>query len=212
MKFSLCAVALLAVTADDGPEKAMKDLGASMRKVQEALGKVKDRESAEAARPALDALSAEVDRSMKIINALKPEERKALLEKNKEVRELAEAGDKELGRLDRLPEAYAVLRKNPVIARRHQAMVSTAKVRSIELAKKVEVYYVNNGAYPPSLEALSKAQPKGGAPVARKGDLLDPWGRRYKFQLIKTDAGEKVKVWSLGHPSEKGKPISNLPS
>jgi Type II secretion system (T2SS), protein G len=39
-----------------------------------------------------------------------------------------------------------------------------------------------NGDVPPTLEALCEKQPGGGPALLNESDLIDPWGRRYKYE------------------------------
>lgn len=49
------------------------------------------------------------------------------------------------------------------------------------LTQACETYHLNNAAWPPSLDALAKKQPNGGAPIIEEKTLLDPWGKPYNY-------------------------------
>jgi len=68
-----------------------------------------------------------------------------------------------------------------VVQQYEDAKVSTAKIQASTLSEKAETYKVNNGDYPPSLDALAQPQPNGGSPLVPPDKLRDPWGRPFQF-------------------------------
>lgn len=89
-----------------------------------------------------------------------------------------------------------------------------AKTQSVQLqieniGTALEMYYVENGAYPsPSAGLRALVEPTPEAPrwngpyMKNAKNLLDPWGRPYQYSV--TEQGE-YNVYSLG-PNGKGAP------
>jgi general secretion pathway protein G len=95
-----------------------------------------------------------------------------------------------------------------IIQRYQDAQVSTAKIKSKDIAAKVEAFYVNNGDYPPNIQALMLPQPNGGNPLCTEEALMDPWGKPFQIATPTDAAGNiRVEVFTL---SPRGQRISNL--
>ncbi len=92
-----------------------------------------------------------------------------------------------------------------------------AKVQSVQLqieniGTALEMYYMENGAYPSAstgLKALVEAPPEAprwNGPYLKKAkNLLDPWGRPYQYRY--PAANGEYEVYSLG-PDGKAKAMS----
>jgi general secretion pathway protein G len=92
-----------------------------------------------------------------------------------------------------------------------------AKVQSVQLqieniGTALEMYYMENGAYPSTstgLKALVEAPseaPRWNGPYLKKAkNLLDPWGRPYQYRY--PTANGEYEVYSLG-PDGKAKSVS----
>jgi hypothetical protein len=78
-----------------------------------------------------------------------------------------------------------------------------------QLTAVVETYKLNNGEYPPALQALLQPQPKGGrAFYGEAGVLLDPWGKSFRYDSSGLhQSGRRPDIWS---DSPKGT-IGNWP-
>jgi general secretion pathway protein G len=89
------------------------------------------------------------------------------------------------------------------------ARVKSAQVQISALASALELYALDNGAYPPEeigLRALVEAP--GGAPrwngpyLQKSTGLMDPWGRPYRYKL--KAPGGQVTIFSLGRDNAVG--------
>jgi hypothetical protein len=78
------------------------------------------------------------------------------------------------------------------------------------LTQACEMYHLNNDAWPPSLAALAKLQPNGGAPIIAEKDLLDLWDKPYGYDRagvknkglhpdiwVKLPGGDVIGNWPL---------------
>src|SRR5947209_20457799 len=64
------------------------------------------------------------------------------------------------------------------------------------LTTACETYKLNNGDYPPSLEALAQMQPNGGAPMVDIDAIKDPWGQPYGYDPTGAHSnGLKPDIW-----------------
>lgn len=89
-----------------------------------------------------------------------------------------------------------------------KAKVQSAQLQIENINTALEMYYMENGAYPSAsagLKALvepSSEAPRWSGPYLKKAkNLVDPWGRPYQY-VYPTSSGE-YEVYSLG-PSGKG--------
>jgi len=62
-----------------------------------------------------------------------------------------------------------------------EAKVKAAYANCETLAKAAQAYQVENGVFPPSLEALTVMQPGGKTPLLEPRYLIDPWGKPYGY-------------------------------
>ena len=62
-----------------------------------------------------------------------------------------------------------------------EAKVKAAYANCETLSKAAQAYQVENGVFPPSLEALTVQQPGGKAPLLEPRYLIDPWGKPYAY-------------------------------
>jgi general secretion pathway protein G len=64
------------------------------------------------------------------------------------------------------------------------------------LTTAVETYKLNNGDYPPNLEALTQQQPNGGKPILEPDALRDPWGQAYGYDPAGPhNGGMRADIW-----------------
>jgi general secretion pathway protein G len=98
-----------------------------------------------------------------------------------------------------------------------RAQASDAKLRLTALTGQIELYKLENGKYPDSLDALVKA-PAGSdssrwnGPYVKPEELKDAWGNPYKYQVPGTN--KPYDLVSLGADGREGgegenKDISN---
>lgn len=83
-----------------------------------------------------------------------------------------------------------------------------ARAKALALSNAVEIYKLNNDAYPPNLEALTMPQPGGGAPLLAADALLDPWGQPFSYNPAgPNNGGLKPDIWA----NRPDKQIGNWP-
>jgi general secretion pathway protein G len=88
-----------------------------------------------------------------------------------------------------------------------KAMIGKAKSEIANLSMAVDLYEVDNGSFPTSLEGLvtSPGLPNWDGPYMKKGKIpLDPWGAPYTF----SQSGKGYEIRSAG-PTGKSAPISS---
>ena len=86
-----------------------------------------------------------------------------------------------------------------------QAKSQEAKIRIQSLAGNIEMYRLENGRYPESLQALVKQPPgadKWGGPYAKDADLKDAWGNDYLYAV--PGQGKPFDLTSLGADGKEG--------
>ena len=90
-----------------------------------------------------------------------------------------------------------------------KAKADTARIQMRQIASALELYYLDNGAYPSQQTGLGglMAKPadakRWNGPYLKKADgLLDPWGQPYTYKLA---AGAKsFEIMSLGADAAPG--------
>src|SRR5262245_39424933 len=71
-----------------------------------------------------------------------------------------------------------------------------AKANVESLSGAVEIYKLNNGKYPASLDSLAKQQPNGAPPLITADKLLDPWGQSYGYDPAgPMNDGRRPDIW-----------------
>ncbi|HEX4332973.1 MAG TPA: type II secretion system major pseudopilin GspG [Usitatibacter sp.] len=86
-----------------------------------------------------------------------------------------------------------------------RAKSSEAKIRMQDLAGKIEIYRLEVGRYPDSLQSLVKQPPgidKWNGPYAKDTDLKDAWGNDYRFTIPGTN--KPYDLVSLGADGKDG--------
>ena len=86
-----------------------------------------------------------------------------------------------------------------------QAKSKEAQIRLLHLAGQVEMYKLEVGRYPDSLQSLLR-QPAGvdkwGGPYIKEDELKDPWGNDYRYTTPGT--GKGFDLVSLGADGKEG--------
>lgn len=88
-----------------------------------------------------------------------------------------------------------------------KAMLGKAKSEIANLSMAVDLYEVDNGAFPSSLDGLinNPGMPNWDGPYMKKGKIPgDPWGQPYTY----TVSGNGYEIRSGGPPG-KSKPVSS---
>jgi hypothetical protein len=86
-----------------------------------------------------------------------------------------------------------------------QLALFRAQLLTVALTK----YREANDELPETLEALTEPG-KDGRPYVERDVLLDPWGRRYKYDRAgPKNAGKQPDVWSVGPDARPGQEVGN---
>ena len=97
-----------------------------------------------------------------------------------------------------------------LLQRYEDAKVSTAKAECNALSGQVEIFKLNNGEYPASIEQLTQPQPNGHSALIPPDKALDPWGKPYQIDPTgQHNGGAKADVFTV---APNGQPIGNFPS
>ena len=86
-----------------------------------------------------------------------------------------------------------------------RAKSSEAKIRLQDLSGRIEMYKLENGRYPESLQALVKQPPgadKWTGPYAKDADLKDAWGNDYRYSV--PGQGKPYDLVTLGADGREG--------
>lgn len=91
-----------------------------------------------------------------------------------------------------------------------EAQIAAAKASIENISLALDMYEVDNGAYPPSLQSLitkgSELNWKG--PYLKKGELpLDPWGKEFIYSA--KDNGYEIKSYGPNGADGGGDDITN---
>ncbi len=95
-----------------------------------------------------------------------------------------------------------------LVGRSEQARIATA-IADIEsnLAMALDLYELDNGTYPPSLNALkrepSPAPPNWSGPYIKKKPK-DPWGEEYNYKYPGEHTKGSYDLWSFGKDGVAG--------
>jgi hypothetical protein len=83
-----------------------------------------------------------------------------------------------------------------------------ARTQAKRIETALQVYFVRNNVYPPTLAELTQKDAAGGGPFLPADALRDPWGKEYQFDPSGThNKGEKPDVWTT---TPGGKVIGNF--
>lgn len=84
-----------------------------------------------------------------------------------------------------------------------KAKEDTAYLMVKTLSEQVELYKINNGDYPPSLDILALPQDNKPA-IIEQSQLTDPWGRPYQYEPgNRHQLTGKPRVYSTGADGSK---------
>ena len=217
MKLIPCVLVVLlavggAVAAEPDPDQIAKDTVAVLKELREVLASIKDKETAEAAKPKLEALAKSQQKIEKTLDGLSKKESNAFEKKHRAtVKPLQKDIDKEFARVEALPEAYAVVKDTSLFKTLQGDKETTARAQMATLTLALQDYHNRHAEYPPGLATLAEPQGKLSAYVEKR-DLLDPWGREFKYDPKgPKNGGKKADIWSEGSPGGKGRVIGNWP-
>jgi hypothetical protein len=191
------------------------------------LQTVKDKKTAEAALPKLDAPAKQMLRLKGAFSNLeigKLEQLQKLWPKYDML--FAAAGgqlEKELDRLQEQPALLQVCVSNKsfrefagwLLAERNlqnEVRISRAQTDVITLEKAVTAYQVKYNVYPPTLKVLAEAQPDGGIAYIKESMLRDPWGQPYVLDVNVKDPKTQIPLIFSPGPPGQNMPIRNWES
>src|SRR5262245_20661454 len=73
-----------------------------------------------------------------------------------------------------------------------EAKVETAHAQAKVLVAAAMTYHLNNHSYSKDLNDLTINQPNGGPPIIEAERIIDPWGNKFRFEVV----GGKPRVWT----------------
>jgi len=166
------------------------------------LKTIKDEGDAIAAKENLKTLSARwlvTERELRTLTT----EGVAALAKNKPILTVTGEIKKEYERLCKSPAVYEVLAEFFPLEQIEQDYVKITRADVIALSSMLSVWKEIKGVYPKSLDELK--QPFiDGTPLATADQLVDPWGRPYRYDPQRSTNKLRVPaVWSEGPPRLK---------
>jgi general secretion pathway protein G len=95
-----------------------------------------------------------------------------------------------------------------LLQRADEAKEGAAKGQIRILTDAANTYKLNNGDFPPSLDALSQQQPNGGSPLVQVDQLRDPFSQPYGYDPSGShNGGMQPDVWC----NRAGRQIGNWP-
>ncbi len=95
-----------------------------------------------------------------------------------------------------------------LLPRVDEAKEKTAVSQVQMLTQSVNMYKINNGDFPPSLEALAQQQPNGGSPIVQADALRDPFNQPYGYDPGGSrNGGMQPDIWC----NRPGRQIGNWP-
>jgi hypothetical protein len=168
----------------------------------EVLNSVKDRASAEKAKPRLEELNARLGELEKQYAARPRGERIKAPEWTGERKEQAEALTLAHDRVfARHKEAYKVLAGIGLFKRIEGSLEDQAMLQAQNIQKACMAYYVKHrGVYPSSLMLVVVKDPDTGSPPLLDGGgkaIIDPWGAPYQFEVRADEKGlKRLHVWA----------------
>jgi hypothetical protein len=170
----------------------------------EALGGIKDKVSAEAAKPRLEALNARLKELEKQYKARPERERveaelKWADERAKQDEALTLAHDRVFAKHK---DAYKVLAGTGLFKRLEKALEDRATLQAQKIQQAALSYYTKTGGnYPPSLEVLVVPDPQTGVGPLLEGGrkaITDPWGAPFQFHVVIDDkSAERLYIWTV---------------
>ncbi len=200
MKRIVCALLVLSLAGlaraqdnDAVAEGKVKALLAAIEKTLEKLQSVKDKDSAEKAKPDLVKLFAEVDRLGRDFDKVSAEEKKKLEPTYKP--KFNEAKKRYHDEVERLRKDAAIMKVLADVGPfKEKDRTALALLRAQQLTTAAQAYKVKNGEYPPTLEELTQ----GEKPFVEKSALVDPWGKQYQYDPAgKKNKGLKPDIWTV---------------
>jgi general secretion pathway protein G len=95
-----------------------------------------------------------------------------------------------------------------LLPRVDEARLGVAKGQLRMLTGACDNYNLNNGSFPPNLQALAQQQPTGGMPLVEADKLVDPFGQPYGYDPSGSrNLGNHADIWI----NYKGQQIGNWP-
>jgi Type II secretion system (T2SS), protein G len=188
-------------------EEQAKAVLETANKVVEAMKTVKDKASAEKAKPELEKLLTAAIKAQEAFRNLPEADRKKVLPTYRpKIDEVMQEFGKESERLRKDESVMEVLKDLAPFKAIREARLQQAKLMVLNLDKAMQIYKLTTGDYPKSLEAMAE----GEKPLLDKKHLKDPWGRAFQYDLKgERHKGVKPDVWSLGPPDMKDALIGN---
>ena len=219
MRTTLAVVVLLGVVstarADEKQfEKLFEESLDSTKKLVEILKPIKDKPTASAALPKLKELDQQLRQRIEALDKAFDEKiPDAFLEKMKQkylkpMKKVEAELEKELARVEGLPEAYAIVKDAIVFESINKKREDLASAMAKTLTTAAVAFKLRYGSWPEKLDEL--INPPDGRPFIEKESLIDPWERPFQYDPKgKKNEGLAPDIWSLGPRHKDGAIIGN---
>ncbi|MEI7686404.1 MAG: type II secretion system protein GspG, partial [Planctomycetota bacterium] len=193
MKRILSITCLMVAASFSAAQETVRanDVLQMLNDLTDVLKTVKDKATAEAGLPKLKALEKKYVQLTKV--------NRADVKFSNEEKQLLSARSSlltaELNRIDNVPEAPGVLKELAFYTAINASKIDSAKVRIMQLDAAVAVHKIKNGAYPDSLNALTKGDNRS---LESADSLLDPWKKPYQYDVAAPkNMGAKPDIWTV---------------
>jgi hypothetical protein len=201
----LLALSLAGLTrADDKEGDALaKDFLAQANKIVEMLKGIKDKATAEKAKPDLEKAFAELMRKGEQLRKLPDGQGEALAKKYRpQLDQFRKGVEAEVTRLQKDKAIMTALAGVEPFKSLAASRERVARIQLMTLNQALQVYKVKKGDYPASLEDLTQ-----GKAIVEPAALNDPWGKPYQYDPAgPKNKGKQPDLWTTD-PS--GKVIGN---
>jgi general secretion pathway protein G len=95
-----------------------------------------------------------------------------------------------------------------LLQRYEDSKVSRAKTDCLGLSAQADIFKMNNGHYPTSIEQMAQPQPNGGSALVQPDAVRDPWGKPYTIDPNgPRNGGNKADVYTT---TPKGVIVGNF--
>jgi hypothetical protein len=199
MRLSLVVMGLLVsvpplMGAEDA-EAQIKDLLKLINETEVILRAVKDKSSAEMALPKLKANGERFAALEKQLNKVPAEQQKRLQARYEKTAQKAHhALQREVERVEKLPQAAAVLKEVYPLKQASEARARIARLQVKHIQVACDAYKLSEGEFPRSLDLLTK----GETPYLKAEDLLDPWKKPYRYDSTgPKNKGITPDIWTV---------------
>ncbi len=201
----VCLLAVLAGAVSAGGQdvkKLSQEFADVFGDVNNVLKSIKDKASAEAAAPKLDAVYDKVKTLHDNANKLTFEQQKELFKEGGAVQTGGKQFNEEAARIEKLfakdAAVWKALEKTKLFKEMEGAKVDSAKVQLEVLTKACDAHFVREAKFPFKLQDLAQGNP----PIIKDAkSLVDPWGQPFHYDPAgpknKAQGGTGPDIWTV---------------